>query len=224
MTNSRSDRSQLLTALAVSTAVSVGFFAYGALRNQSLEFGFMCWNLFLAWVPLILALRLREVLKTKLWSSWEALATSFAWLVFLPNSFYMITDYVHLQEVPRVDLLFDVVMFTSFVFTAVVLGFTSLYLIHQQLRRRLSEMAAAAWVGVVLFICSGAIYVGRDLRWNSWDILFNPGGVLFDLSDRLQNPADYPQMIVTVVGFFALLASMYYLLWSSANQLKSKSH
>lgn len=222
MTSSRANRSQLITALAVSTAVSVGLFGYGALRNQSLEFGFMCWNLLLAWIPLLLALRLKAVLKSKLWSSWEALATSILWLVFLPNSFYMITDYVHLQEVPRVDLLFDVVMFTSFVFTAIILGYASLYIIHQQLRRRLSEKSAAIWVGITLFICSGAIYVGRDLRWNSWDILFNPGGLLFDLSDRLQHPADYPQMIVTVVGFFTLLISMYYLLWSAASQLKSQ--
>lgn len=223
MSKGRSDRNQFFIAVGVSTLVSLGLFSYAALRNSSLAFGFMTWNLLLAWVPLLLALRLNTVLNKKLWSSWEALATSILWIVFLPNSFYMITDYVHLQEVARVDLLFDVVMFTSFVFTGVLLGFASLYLIHLQLRKRFSERAAAAWVGIVLFICSGAIYVGRDLRWNSWDVLFNPGGLLFDLSDRLQHPSDYPQMVVTVIGFFALLATMYYVLWSTSKQLKSDS-
>jgi uncharacterized membrane protein len=104
-------------------------------------------------------------------------------------------------------------MFTSFIYTGVVLGFSSLYLVHIQLRRRLEARAALFWIAVTLLICSAAVYVGRDLRWNSWDVLTNPGGLLFDISDRLQHPAAYPQMLVTIITFFILLASMYGLLW-----------
>jgi len=88
-----------------------------------------------------------------------------------------------------------------------------------QLRRRLSARAAGGWVGVTLFICSAAVYVGRDLRWNSWDILTNPGGLLFDISDRVQHPAAYPQMLVTIITFFILLGSMYSLLWRATRLL-----
>lgn len=76
------------------------------------------------------------------------------------------------------------------------------------------------WMALTLLICSFAIYVGRDLRWNSWDILTNPGGLLFDVSDRLLHPAAYPQMLVTVIAFFALLASMYSLVWAGAALLR----
>jgi len=104
-------------------------------------------------------------------------------------------------------------MFTSFIYTGVVLGFSSLYLIHRQLRRRLTAVTTTVWIAATLIICSGAVYVGRDLRWNSWDVLTNPGGLLFDISDRLQHAAAYPQMLVTVISFFVLLASMYGLAW-----------
>jgi uncharacterized membrane protein len=208
-----------MLALVVSTLISVGLFGYGAWRNHSLDFDYLVWNLFLAWLPLVFAIRLISILRHKLWSSWEGLGVSLLWLVFLPNSFYMISDFIHLQDVQRVDVLYDTFMFTSFIYTGVALGFSSLYLIHLQLRRRLSAMAAAAWVAVTLFICSSAVYVGRDLRWNSWDVLTNPGGLLFDISDRLQHPAAYPQMLVTIITFSVLLASMYSLLWRSTRLL-----
>lgn len=209
----RSVRSQFMLALVASTLISVGLFWYGAWRNHSLEFGYLVWNLFLAWLPLVFAVRLVSILRRKLWSSWEGLGLSLLWLVFLPNSFYMISDFIHLQDVQRVDVLYDTFMFTAFIYTGVALGFSSLYLIHLQLRRRLSAEAAAGWVAATLFICSAAVYVGRDLRWNSWDVLTNPGGLLFDISDRLQHPAAYPQMLVTIITFFILLSSMYSLLW-----------
>jgi uncharacterized membrane protein len=206
-----------LVALLISSLVSLGLFGYGAWRNHSLEFGYLIWNLFLAWLPLLFAVRLIKLLRHKRWSSWEGIGWSLLWLVFLPNSFYMISDFIHLWEVRRVDVLYDALMFTSFIYTGVVLGFSSLYLIHLQLKRRLGGQAAAVWIAGMLFICSAAVYVGRDLRWNSWDILVNPGGLLFDISDRLIHPSAYPQMITTIITFFVLLSSIYFMLWRGAH-------
>lgn len=219
MNSARSVRTQYILALGLSSAVSIALYSYGALRNHSAEYGYLIWNLFLAWIPLLFASRLIVVLRTKHWSSWEAIACSLLWLVFLPNSFYMISDFIHLQEVARVDLLFDVVMFTSFIYTGVALGFSSLYLVHKQFMRRFSVHETIGLLGITLLLCSGAIYIGRDLRWNSWDIVTNPAGLLFDVSDRLAHPSAYPQMLVTIVTFFVLLASMYLLLWRSIQLL-----
>ncbi|HVV66456.1 MAG TPA: DUF1361 domain-containing protein [Candidatus Saccharimonadales bacterium] len=216
----RSARTEYIFALLASTLVSIGLFAYGAWRNQSLEFDYLLWNLFLAWLPLLFAVRLVSVLQRKLWSSWEAMVTSLLWIVFLPNSFYMISDFIHLQDVRRVDVVFDTVMLTSFIYTGVTLGFSSLYLIHIQLRRRFARTTAAFLIALTLFVSSVAVYVGRDLRWNSWDVLTNPGGLLFDISDRVVHPAQYPQMLITVISFFVLLLSMYGLLWRGSKLLR----
>jgi len=221
--NTRSPRNQYLLSLAASSLVSVGLFGYGAWRNHGLDFGYLIWNLVLAWLPLVFAVRLVMVIRRKAWTSWEGLAYSLLWVVFLPNSFYMISDFIHLQDVRRVDILYDSLMFTSFIYTGVMLGFSSLYLIHVQLQRRLSEAATLVWMALTLLVCSLAIYVGRDLRWNSWDILTNPGGLLFDLSDRLLHPTSYPHMLLTIVTFFILLLSMYNVVLRSIRLLQRPS-
>jgi uncharacterized membrane protein len=213
MTKAQSAQRFFLLALGGSTLVSVCFFAYGVLQNHSFQFAYLLWYLFLAWLPLLFAMRLTKTLQHKLWSSWEGLAYSGLWLVFLPNSFYMISDFIHLQDVARASLLYYALMLTSFIYSGVIVGFCSLYLLHVQLRRRLGDRNSGLLMAATLLICSFAIYVGRDLRWNSWDILTNPSGLLFDLSDRLIHPAAYPAMLATVISFFVLLASMYNLVW-----------
>ncbi len=66
MSKLKSARVQFIGALGVSTAVSVGLFSYGALRNHSLEFDYLLWNLLLAWLPLLFAVRLVAILRDKL--------------------------------------------------------------------------------------------------------------------------------------------------------------
>lgn len=217
-----SPRAEFLLALVFSSGVSVAFFLYGAWRNHSFTFGYLPWDLFLAWVPLLLTVWLTRILRQKPWSSWEGITASILWLLFLPNSFYMISDFIHLLDVQRVDVLYDAIMFTSFIYTAVLLGFASLYLIHLELNKRLKPRAAAGWIAATLLFSSFAIYVGRDLRWNSWDVLTNPGGLLFDISDRFLHPANYPQMFISVISFFVLLMSMYWLIWRGSKLLSQR--
>lgn len=76
---------------------------------------------------------------------------------------------------------------------------------------------------MILLLCSFGIFIGRDLRWNSWDFLTNPGGLLFDVTDRLAHLSSYPQMILTVVTFTILLLSMYRLLWYGAGLARNFS-
>jgi uncharacterized membrane protein len=219
----QSSRIQFILALGFSTIVSLGLFVYSAWHNHSLVSDYLIWNLFLAWLPLIFAIRLVQVLRHKLWSSWEGLTWSVLWLVFLPNSFYMISDFIHVQDVAASNVLYDVFMFTSFIYTAVILGFSSLYLVHLRLRYRLTPNTANFFIALTLLICSVGVYIGRDLRWNSWNLLTNPGGLLFDVSDRLQHPSAYPAMLLTIVSFFVLLISMYGLMWRGIRLVRQPS-
>lgn len=216
-------RAQFVAALLIASMVSAGLFLYGALRNHSWHYAYFMWNLFLAWLPLLFALWLVSVLRRKLWSSWEALLASVLWLLFLPNSFYMISDYIHLSQVRRVDVVFDAVMFSSFIFVGVSLGVAGLYLVHMEFRKRFTRVGSTAWLAAIFFLCSFAIYLGRDLRWNSWDVFINPGGLLFDISDRLLHPSAYPQMFVTILSFFVLIASIYGICWKAAQLLRTET-
>lgn len=219
-----SARTRLGLALLLSSLTSVSLFLVGAWQNNSFDFAYMNWNLLLAWAPVLIGLWLVKILKRNLWSSWSALLVSALWLGFLPNSFYMITDYIHIREVLREDLVYDVIMFSSFIFTGVTLGYVSLYTIHRELLQRLSVRVSAVIIGGVLLLSSFAIYLGRELRWNTWDILANPGGILIDVSDRLLHPSQYPQMFAATYGFFVLLGSLYVVLWFTARILRTQKN
>lgn len=206
-------RERVVAALAGLTLVSLALYGIGAIQNRSLQFSYLVWNLFLAWLPFLVVAVLLQQLRTRLWSSWQLLVLTFLWLILLPNSFYMISDFVHIRDVARYNLLYDVIMFTSFIFTGVLAGFNSLYLVHHQLRRRLGLRTSSVLVGIIIFLCSFAIYLGRDLRWNSWDVLFNPAGILFDISDHLIHPLHSGDMFTATFGFFVLLGSSYVVGW-----------
>lgn len=196
-------------ALGIASLTSVLFYVYNAWLNHSWHYGYLLWNLFLAWIPLLLAVWLVKLLKYRAWlSAWPLVAT-FAWLVFLPNSFYMISDYIHLQDVPRYDILLDTIMFSSFIFVAMALGFASLLIVHRELSKRLQKSSVYWLIGLVLMLCSYAIFLGRYLRWNTWDVLINPASLLFDVSERLIHPTRHPQMLLTTFSFFILLSSLY---------------
>lgn len=217
-------RARLGLALAFSSLASVGLFVVGAISNHSSTFAYLNWNLFLAWVPLIFTLWLEKVLRGNLWSSWRALILTILWLGFLPNTFYMISDFIHVQDVQRVDLLYDVVMFSSFIFNGVILGFVSLFLVHKELLKRLSKRVSTLLVALILLACSFAIYLGRDLRWNTWDVLINPASVLFDVSDPVINPRAHPQTFSTTLSFFVLLGSLYTVTWHIARNLRHQQN
>lgn len=218
-----SARNQFILALLFSSLVGTALFTFSALRSHSLDYGYLLWNLFLAWIPIVISTRLVHVLHRKLWSSWEALFTSIAWLIFLPNSFYMISDFIHLSSAANNNVLYYAVTFTSIIYSAVVIGFLSLYMVHIELKKRLADLDATLWIAAILLSCSLAIYIGRDLRWNSWSILTNPGGVIFDISNRLMHVSSYSQIISTAGVFFVLLGSMYMLAWSGIKVLKPRN-
>lgn len=212
---------RVLYALVVSNAVSLLLFMMRSVESQTDRYWFLIWNLFLAWLPLLFVWWLVQRLRTTAWASWQNVGLTLLWIGLLPNSFYLISDYIHLHETGEVSLLYDIVMFTSFVFNGLVAGFMSLFLVHRELLKRISFRKAHGIVALVLLACSFAIYLGRSLRWNSWDVLVNPAGILFDVSDRVVNPGAHPQSFVTTVTFFVLLSSMYMVAWELVRALRS---
>lgn len=199
--------------LALMTLLGITFLAIWEVQNNSTYHNYLLWNLTLAWVPFIASLLLVKLLEVRRWMSWLPLFVTVAWLLFLPNTFYMLTDYIHLHDVGSADRVFDAVMFSMLIAVGIGLGFASLALIHRELNKRVTSVTAWRIVGLVLLLTSFAIYVGRELRWNSWDVIVRPAGILFDLSEILLNPAAHPQVFITTVTFFVLLTTLYYCGW-----------
>lgn len=211
---------RFIAMLGVASVVSTAFFFVGVWHNHSLLYEYLLWNLFLAWLPLVFAAILVRLLPHRAWLSAWPITLSVLWLSFLPNSFYMVSDYIHLQEIQRADILFDVVMFTSFIFVGLAVGFTSLLLVHRELARRFSPKVTTRSVAFILLLCSYAIFLGRNLRWNTWDVILNPAGLLFDVSDRFIHPGSHPQMFLTTAAFFVLLSTLYAVVWQAVHLLR----
>lgn len=201
-----------VAALLGLSGLSVLLMAIGAFRGNGMQDSYLVWNLFLAWIPMILAYILVRQLRSKLWSSWPAIGLTLAWLLFLPNSFYIVSDYIHLEDMARASVLFDSLTFTLFILNGMILGYTSLYMVQSQLRLRVSRLQSEGFVAGLLLLCSFAIYLGRDLRWNSWDVLVNPAGLLFDVSERVIDPLGHPATFTTTGMFFLFLAGLYWVL------------
>lgn len=204
---------QVTLLFVLASVVGAIYFTIGVAVNKSTDFWFLLWNLLLAWIPFGLSLWIRVLLRKKHWFDWLPLAVTIVWLGFLPNTFYMLTDYIHLNAEGRANMVYDVAMFTVLIFTGVGLGFASLAIMHLELRKRLSEVQAWRVVLSILLVSSFAIYIGRYLRWNTWDIITSPAGILFDISERILRPLAHMQTFTTTLTYFVLLALGYFCLW-----------
>lgn len=200
----------ILLPLGVSSILSVGLFVSRMVAGGSTRYWFLLWNLVLAWLPLLFSFSLLHWLRRGAWRSWRGILLSVLWLGFLPNSFYLVSDFIHLKSTGEVSVLFDAVLFMSFAWNGLLLGFTSVLIMHSQFLKRLPSKLVSSIIAAIFVLCSFAIYLGRFLQWNTWDIILNPGGILFDISNRLVKPASYPSTFTTTALFSVTLLALYY--------------
>ena len=180
-------------------AVSIFRLAY----TDTNVFLFLNWNLFLAFLPW--AFSSLMVIQPKLRrSKWMFVVLLCSWLLFFPNAPYILTDLFHLRLTSAMPVWFDLVLILSFAWTGLLFGFLSLWDIEDLLRNRLKEKYVVGISVLLLFIGSFGIYIGRYLRWNSWDILTSPFQLLYDIGDRLVNPLSHPRTwgVTLLMGLF----------------------
>jgi uncharacterized membrane protein len=207
---------ELITVLVTSSLVSVALLAVRVMVTGSGRLTFLLWNLFLAWLPLGFAWLIYLRIKKKPAVDWKLGVLFLAWLGFLPNAFYLTTDLIHLQSSGEVGLLYDTAMIVSFVLNGLVLGYLSLFLVQRVIKKYTNAQTAFWAAQFVLLLSAFAIYLGRYLRWNTWDIIINPLGLAFDISDRIVNPGSYQLTFVVTGVFYVLLGSFYALLYRLA--------
>ncbi|MFK8101788.1 MAG: DUF1361 domain-containing protein [Saprospiraceae bacterium] len=171
-------------------------------------FLFLIWNLFLAWVPYWIALslhRLNRHTQSKLLLG----GLVFTWLLFFPNAPYILTDLLHLRWRTPIPHWYDLMLIVSFAWTGLMLGYLSLFEIQLFLKQKLSPRASWLLSISALLLASYGVYLGRYLRWNSWDIISNPLGLCQDLFETLSNPMAYASTLGIVLVFFVFMLLGY---------------
>jgi uncharacterized membrane protein len=176
----------LLGASILSVFLVIARMAY----SDSAQFRGLIWNLFLAWIPFVLAYIAFMLAWKRQWLYIVIPVFACLWLVFFPNAPYILTDLQYLnRSSANAPLWFDVILLIWFSWTGVLLGVVSLYLMHEIVQRNFGRWPGWIFVLVVSGLSSIGIYVGRFMDRNSWEILSNPSELAIDVLGLVIDPS-----------------------------------
>jgi uncharacterized membrane protein len=203
--------------LVMATLLALAIFSGRVLISRSIEFRLLVWNLFLAWLPYgfsMVAAGLHRLFPRR-WGL--LLAPGLAWLAFFPNAPYLVTDLYHLEYRPPVPMWFDIGMISIYAITGFFLAAVSLrtmqILVKVYLGRWLSWAFALATIG----LGGLGIYLGRFVRVNSWDLLFNPFQIARELAAPVLDPLNNLRFFGFTLMFTAILL-VFYLMFVSVSR------
>lgn len=199
--------------LIVLSGFAVALLAGRMLLTGRPLFLFLLWNLFLAWVPYLVAVALAAAHRRGR-SNLTLIAWGVPWLAFLPNAPYIVTDLIHLRQ-RDVPLAYDAALTGTFAVAGLALGLASLLLVH----RVVAERAGPGWgwttaLAVVALNVVG-VYIGRVHRFNSWDIIADPLGLVAVMAGWFLDPAIDQHLLLLVVGGTVGLAALYAGVWNA---------
>ena len=203
-----------LFSLVLASAASAMLVVGRILWTGSLAYGGLVWNLFLAWLPLVFALLAVDEYRANGPGHWRFCALSTAWFLFFPNAPYIFTDVYHLTGRFYEHFWIDLVMVLLCSMTGLVLGFVSLYLMHSVVARWRGGLAGWVFVAVTSAAGSFGIYLGRFLRFNSWDILLKPHAIYQTIGDLTSDPFARPTRFVFPILFALFLFISYLMLYA----------
>ena len=181
----------------------------------------LVWNLFLAWIPFALAY-LAHAFSRKKWTLYLVLpATTFLWLIFFPNAPYILTDLQHLFKTFGAPLWYDVIVMVWFSWTGLLLGLVSLYLMHDIVQRAFGRWVGWGFVFIVSALSSFGVYLGRFVRFNSWNLLDDPKEVVVTVLGLAIDPSK--RLIAFTVLFAAFYVFVYLTLYSFAHLVRERA-
>ena len=155
--------------------------------TQTGHYFFLVWNLFLAGIPFLIT-KAYELSRQWHNSAFIRFLTFLTWLLFLPNSPYIITDLVHLHNRHEGLIWFDLFLVFVFAINGLILGLLSLLDMAALITERYGKSAAAYSIFKVCLLSGFGIYLGRFLRFNSWDVVTKPKVLLVEIMQSLQEP------------------------------------
>jgi uncharacterized membrane protein len=213
-----SRRLATLGSLAGLSGLVVAMVAVRVTYTGNSQYESLVWNLFLAWIPFVLALHVYDGYRRRTAGRLSLWAGGLVWLVFFPNAPYIVTDFKWLRTWTGAPLWYDVVLVSAAAWCGLLLGFASLYLMQAVVRRALGTVNAWLFALAVLALSSFGVYLGRFQRWNSWDVFTRPRVLAADLWSGLASPLSHPHTIAVTVVFTVFLAATYLVFYSLAGQ------
>jgi uncharacterized membrane protein len=199
--------------LVASTALTAGV-AARVVYTESFETTNLVWNLFLAWIPLVLALIVYDGARRG-WPAGTLAAVGLGWLLFLPNAPYIVTDLKWLGRYDTGTHWFDPVLIGGAAAIGLVLGFLSLYLVQAVVVSRLGRLAGWMLAFGALAASGVGVYLGRFERWNSWDVFTEPTRVVGQLAQAALDPLAHGRPLAWSIAFAVAWCTGYVLFYAA---------
>ena len=123
--------------------------------NKNNNYNFLIWNLFLGFVPYLLAIVLHYY--SNRINNITLLFGSFLWLVFYPNAPYMITDLIHVNENSS-NVIYEALMIFSFSMESLFFGFWIFTTSYSELRLSYSRHFLLLLVPTIRYLLQSSVY------------------------------------------------------------------
>lgn len=141
---------------------------------------FLAWNMFLATIVFLLSEVITNLFQKEAKKRF-ILPVFVLWVLFFPNSIYILTDFIHFQNYDFFTRYSDIYNFDLdnwFVFAhitvgglyAAKLGIKAINNIEPYLKK-ITKKYYYLFLTFLFILSSVGIFIGRFLRFNSWDIL-----------------------------------------------------
>lgn len=206
------NRFRILSILTISIALSIVLLMIRMKLHQSFYLLFLVWNLFLAIIPFAITTTLisqSKPHKIKLFLSFGV------WLLFLPNAPYIVTDLLHLNNSQQHLMWLDVLVIVSFAFNGLILFMLSLSDMEKLLKLYLNPKLVFPLMLSIFGLTAFGIYLGRFLRFNSWELVHNPITFFSDSLQLIIQPNI--EACIFTLTFGSFLAITYWLLKAFSN-------
>lgn len=191
--------------LLSSLIFTLSMLLFRAVLSKSIDMYFLIWNLFLAFIPLWLSYQLHRFSGNK----FKAISLFAMWLLFFPNAMYIVTDLFHLNNNTNIPKWFDLLLLFSAALNGLFMGMVSLRNVEKWLR----VAVPVKYLNVVLFslfvLCGYGIYLGRYVRWNSWDIFVNPHLIAYGVYQDIVHPFRHNQTWAITLLFATWMYILY---------------
>ena len=195
--------------LIISCLFSLTLLVARVIASGRLSYGFLAWNLFLAYVPYFISQwieRHQQILRSRI----KLLPLVFIWILFMPNSFYILTDLFHLENMNNGHSWFDLTLILSFAWSGIIFGILSIRKMEMLLKKAKGNLVSGFIICAVMWLNAFGVYIGRFLRFNTWDIIVNPFSLLAEIADMIFNPYDYRYAWAMSVCFAFFMIIIYY--------------
>ncbi len=174
--------------LSISLLFSIVLLTIRIKLTHSFLYLFLVWNLFLAVIPFAISTYL---LSTPKLNKFVCCLWLCVWLLFLPNAPYIVTDLLHLNQRGLHLLWLDVLVISAFAFNGIILFYLSLIDVKHILKKHLKPKTVNIFIFSILFLSGFGVYLGRFLRYNSWEIVQNPLELIGDILNIIISPSQH---------------------------------